>query len=87
MSKERLSQLRELSADVWSWFKEKDSTPVEKRDDLFWDSIRSDIAKKVKDCQSKELTNTYKDLLNAYAGQLQTDYMNYIETKQERLPI
>lgn len=87
MSKERLSQLRELSADVWNWFKEKDSTPVEKRDDLFWDSIRSDIAKKVKDCKQKDLRATYKDLLNAYAGQLQGDYLDYMATKQEKLPL
>lgn len=87
MSQEKMNELRELSADVWSWFKEKDSTPVEKRDDLYWDSIRDDIAKKVKDCKYKKLSETYKDLLNAYAGQLQGDYLDYIATKQERLPI
>lgn len=87
MSAEKLNQLRTLSTDVWTWFKEKDATPVEKRDDNFWDEVRDDIAKKVKDCKPKELKETYKDLLNAYAGQLQSDYLDYIATKQERLKI
>lgn len=87
MSNDKLHQLHELSADAWKWFRQKDMVDVKDRDDVFWNEVIDDIAKMVNHCKYPEFSIVMKNLLNAYAGQLQKSYTDYLKTKQERLPI
>ena len=87
MSNDKLHQLHELSSDAWKWFRQKDMTDVKDRDDLFWNGVIDDIAKMVNKCKYPEFASAMKDLLNAYAGQLQKSYTDYLKTKQETLPL
>lgn len=87
MNIEKLHQLHELSGEAWKWFRMKDQVEVKDRDDLFWNEVVNDIAKMVSKVKYPEFETVFKDLLNAYAGQLQKNYKEYIDTKQEKLPI
>lgn len=86
MTEQKLKQIFDLSSAAWKWFKKKDMTDVAARDDYFWDLVTKDIKDMVKKCD-KEFKEFYTNILNTYAGQLQKDYLAYLETKQERLPI
>lgn len=86
MSEQKLHKISELSATAWKWFKAKDLTDVTEREDYYWDSVTKDIKDMVKKCD-KDLREFYTNLLNTFAGQLQKDYVDYLETKQEKLPL
>ena len=87
MNNDKLHQLHELSAEAWKWFRTKDMTEVENRDDSYWEKVIDDIAKMVNRCKYPEFATAFKGLLNTYAGQLQKSYTDYLKTKQERLPL
>lgn len=87
MTEQRLKQIFDMSSKAWKWFKSKDSVEVSERDDYFWECVTKDIKNEVIGCKDKTLRLFYTEILNAYAGQLQKDYVDYLETKQEKLPL
>ena len=87
MTEQRLHKIFELSSNAWKWFKAKDLTEVSERDDYYWECVTKDIKNEVIGCKDKTLRLFYTEILNAYAGQLQKDYVDYLETKQEKLPL
>lgn len=87
MTQDRLRMIYDLSSTAWKWFKAKDETDVSERDDYFWETVTSDIKKMVGKCKDRYLKPFYTDLLNTYAGQLQQDYLGYLASRQEKLPL
>lgn len=87
MTEQRLKQIFDMSSKAWKWFKMKDTTDVSKRNDFYWECTTQDIKDAVKNCNDKSLKPFYTELLNVYAGQLQRDYLEYLGTKQEKLPL
>ena len=87
MTENRLHTIHNMSSIAWKWFRAKDTTAVSERDDYFWNTVSKDIKDMVSKCDDKSMRMFYTDLLNAYAGQLQKDYVDYLGTKQEKLPL
>lgn len=86
MNEQKLHKISELSSTAWKWFKAKDSTDVAERDDYYWETVTKDIRDMVKKCD-KDLREFYTNLLNTFSGQLQKDYVDYLGTKQGKLPL
>lgn len=83
MSEAYLKKIFSLTNIAWQSYKKWSQTPIEARNDPYWDKITHEIKELVKQHSDDDTKQFLTDTLNAYAGLL--NYEASAQYKQERL--
>ncbi len=83
MSEAYLKKIFSLTNIAWQSYKKWSQTPIEARNDPYWDKVTHEIKELVNQHADDDTKQFFTDTLNAYAGQL--DHEASKQYKQERL--
>lgn len=78
-----MKKILSLSNIAWKQYKKWSETPIDMRNDRYWDKVIKDINELVKEHSDDDTKQFFTDTLNAYAGQLNKEASK--QFKQERL--
>lgn len=85
MSEEYMKKILSLSNIAWKQYKKWSETPIDMRNDRYWDKVIKDINELVKEHSDDDTRQFFTDTLNAYAGQLNKEANK--QFRQERLSL
>ena len=85
MNEQYMKKILSLSNIAWKQYKKWSETPIDMRNDRYWDKVIKDINKLVKEHSDDDTKQFFTDTLNAYAGQLDKEASK--QFKQERLTL
>lgn len=85
MSEAYLKKIFSLTNIAWQQYKKWAETPIDMRNDRYWDKVIKDINELVKEHSEEDTKQFFTDTLNAYAGQLNKEASK--QFKQERLTL
>lgn len=83
MNEQYMKKILSLSNIAWQSYKKWSQTPIEARNDPYWDKVTHEIKELVNQHADDDTKQFFTDTLNAYAGQL--DHEASKQYKQERL--
>ena len=85
MNEEYMKKILSLSNIAWKQYKKWSETPIDMRNDRYWDKVIKDINELVKEHSDDDTKQFFTDTLNAYAGQLNKEASK--QFRQERLSL
>lgn len=85
MNEEYMKKILSLSNIAWKQYKKWSETPIDMRNDRYWDKVIKDINELVKEHSDDDTRQFFTDTLNAYAGQLNKEASK--QFRQERLSL
>ena len=85
MNEEYMKKILSLSNIAWKQYKKWSETPIDMRNDRYWDKVIKDINELVKEYSDDDTKQFFIDTLNAYAGQLNKEASKMF--KQEMLDL
>lgn len=85
MSEAYLKKIFSLTNIAWQQYKKWAQTPIEARNDLYWDKVTHEIKELVKQYAEEDTKQFFTDTLNAYSGQLNKEASK--QYKQEKLKL
>ena len=85
MNEEYMKKILSLSNIAWKQYKKWSETPIDMRNDRYWDKVIKDINELVKEHSDDDTKQFFTDTLNAYAGQLNKEASK--QFRQERLTL
>ena len=85
MNEEYMKKILSLSNIAWKQYKKWAETPIDARNDKYWDKVVKDIRELVKEHTDENTKQFFTDTLNAYAGQLDKEASK--QFRQERLSL
>lgn len=85
MNEEYMKKILSLSNIAWKQYKKWTETPIDARNDRYWDKVTKDIKELVKEHTDENTKQFFTDTLNAYAGQLDKEASK--QFKQEMLDL
>ena len=85
MNEEYMKKILSLSNIAWKQYKKWSETPIDMRNDRYWDKVIKDINELVKEHSDDDTKQFFIDTLNAYAGQLNKEASK--QFRQERLSL
>ena len=85
MNEQYMKKILSLSNIAWQQYKKWAETPIEARNDLYWDNVTHEIKELVKQYAEEDTKQFFTDTLNAYSGQLNKEASK--QYKQEKLKL
>ena len=85
MNEEYMKKILSLSNIAWKQYKKWAETPIDMRNDRYWDKVIKDINELVKEHSDDDTKQFFTDTLNAYSGQLNKEASKMFN--QERLDL
>ena len=85
MNEQYMKKILSLSNIAWQQYKKWAETPIEARNDLYWDNVTHEIKELVKQYAEEDTKQFFTDTLNAYSGQLNNEASK--QYKQEKLKL
>ena len=84
---DRVHEIHALTLQAWHWYKEKSQTIPSKRDNYYWQTVTDDIKNAPKKIDNKYCRKFLKNIMVTYMNALQDEFTEWINTRQEKLPI